>query len=278
MMQALYQRYNGYTGTSLYESWSLTVLNTLFTSLCVIVPGIFEQDLRPETLLAIPELYVFGQRNQGLNLRMYFCWMLHAVACGITVWFIIWASYGHFNIMGDNGLFALGDMAFSLGIIWTNWKIFMIEVHYKTIIVLVSFTITVGGWWAWNGFMSAIYSSNLSPYDVKGGFSHTFGTELSWWLTLLVALAVLMTAEIVYGATRRRLIRARMWPPWKFTRGHRNGNGNVEELELEAWQDMERNPVIRSRLERMARGEDEENEIYVEGEVELVEMGRERVD
>lgn len=39
MMQALYQRYNGYTGTSLYESWSLTVLNTLFTSLCVIIPG-----------------------------------------------------------------------------------------------------------------------------------------------------------------------------------------------------------------------------------------------
>jgi phospholipid-translocating ATPase len=32
MMQALYQRYNGYTGTSLYEMWSLTVLNTLFTS------------------------------------------------------------------------------------------------------------------------------------------------------------------------------------------------------------------------------------------------------
>lgn len=29
MMQALYQRHNGYTGTSLYESWSLTVLNTL---------------------------------------------------------------------------------------------------------------------------------------------------------------------------------------------------------------------------------------------------------
>ena len=46
--QALYERSNGYTGTSLYENWSLTVLNTLFTSLCVIVPGIFEQDLKAE--------------------------------------------------------------------------------------------------------------------------------------------------------------------------------------------------------------------------------------
>lgn len=266
MMQTIYQHYNGFTGTSLYESWSLTVLNTLFTSLCVIVPGIFEQDLRPDTLLAIPELYVFGQRNQGLNLRMYFAWMVHAVACGVTVWFIIWASYGHFNVMGDNGLFALGDMAFSLGIIWTNWKIFWIEIHYKTAIAIASFFITVGGWFAWNGFMSAAYSDNLSPYDVKGGFSKTFGTDLNWWLTLLVALVVLMTAEIVYGATKRRLIKERMWPPWKFTRHHRNGNGNVEELELERWQELERDPGVRKRLEAMARGE--EDVVVVHGEEE----------
>lgn len=32
LMQIYYQQYNGYTGSSLYESWSLTALNTLFTS------------------------------------------------------------------------------------------------------------------------------------------------------------------------------------------------------------------------------------------------------
>lgn len=47
LTQALYQRYNGYTGHSLYESWSLTMFNTLFTSLPIIFLGIFEQDLSP---------------------------------------------------------------------------------------------------------------------------------------------------------------------------------------------------------------------------------------
>ncbi len=37
-IQVMYQRWNGYTGTSLYESDSLTVWNTLFTSLPVILP------------------------------------------------------------------------------------------------------------------------------------------------------------------------------------------------------------------------------------------------
>jgi phospholipid-translocating ATPase len=52
LTQALYQRWAGYTGTSLYEPWSLSMFNTLFTSLPVIFLGIFEKDLLPATLLA----------------------------------------------------------------------------------------------------------------------------------------------------------------------------------------------------------------------------------
>lgn len=108
----------------------------------------FEQDLRPDTLLAVPELYTYGQKNQGLNIKLYLAWMVHATVCGLAVWFITWASYGVWNTMGDNGLFALGDLSFTLGIVWTNWKLLVIETHYKTLIVGVSFLITVGGWFA----------------------------------------------------------------------------------------------------------------------------------
>jgi phospholipid-translocating ATPase len=120
---ALYQRYNGYTGTSLYESWSLTVLNTLFTSLCVVIPGIFEQDLSAETLLAVPELYVFGQRDQGLNMVKYMGWMVTAVMEGLLIWFACWAGYGAYSQERDQGLFALGNLVFSVAIMWTNTKL-----------------------------------------------------------------------------------------------------------------------------------------------------------
>lgn len=123
MMQALYQRYNGYTGTSLYEQWSLTALNTLFTSLCVIVMGVFEQDLSAETLLAVPELYVYGQRNAGLNLPKYLTWMVSATAEGMIVWFTSWAAYSVFGVAEDQGLFAFGDLVFTLAVVWTNCKL-----------------------------------------------------------------------------------------------------------------------------------------------------------
>lgn len=120
---AMYQQYNGYTGTSLYESYSLTVLNILFTSLCVLCMGIWEQDLRAETLLAVPELYVHGQRNRELNFPRFIAWMTRAVIDGTLVWVLIWLGYNVFGRPRDNGLFAFGDLAFSIGVLWTNWKL-----------------------------------------------------------------------------------------------------------------------------------------------------------
>lgn len=121
---AQYQRYNGYTGTSLYQETSLTVFNTLFTSLCTIFMGIWEQDLSAETLLAVPELYVYGQRNMGLNLWSYIQWMLLAAIEGVMAWYGVWAGYSWMSRqVRDNGLYALGSLVFTAGVLWINWKL-----------------------------------------------------------------------------------------------------------------------------------------------------------
>jgi phospholipid-translocating ATPase len=70
LAQAQYQRWNGYTGTSLIESVSLAVFNSLFTSLCVILPGIFEKDLKASTLLAVPELYAVSRVSSAKRKRV----------------------------------------------------------------------------------------------------------------------------------------------------------------------------------------------------------------
>lgn len=98
------------------------MLNTLFTSLCVIVPGVWEKDLSSKTLMAVPELYVYGQKNMGLNIYTYLLWMIGAAASGIVVWFVCWAGFG-LGLEGKQDLFALGDLVFSVAIVWTNYKL-----------------------------------------------------------------------------------------------------------------------------------------------------------
>jgi len=117
LIQALYQKWNGYTGTSLFESASLTVFNTLFTSLPVLIVGIFEQDLAASTLLAVPELYVYGQRNQGLNLKKYFGWMFMAVSEAAIIYFLIYGLFGKALFTDDNTLYSIGDLCFTAAVI-----------------------------------------------------------------------------------------------------------------------------------------------------------------
>jgi len=128
----------------------------------------------------------------------------------------------------------------------------IVETHYKSIIVGVSCTITISGWWAWNGFMSAVYSDNLSPYDVRGGFTKTFGNDWTWWLTLIIAFAILAVMELAYKSVRGYLLVVGMWPPWMRTFRRRGRNRTAEELDVSVWQEMEKDPVIRGRLRELA--------------------------
>ena len=137
----------------------------------------------------------------------------------------------------------------------------MIETHYKTRIVSVSFVITVSGWWAWNAFLSGAYSSNLSPYDIKHGFTNGFGKDPVWWLVLVLTLAVLFTIELVWKSLRRNLAVAGRWPPWKLK--SEQSEKNAEDLDLEIWQESQREAGVRENLRKIAHGEgvgaDEEN-------------------
>ncbi|KZL82759.1 p-type atpase, partial [Colletotrichum incanum] len=257
---AMYQRYNGYTGTSLYEMASLTVFNTLFTSLCVICMGIWEQDLSADTLLAVPELYMYGQRNMGLNLAKYTAWMFSAACQGVLAYWGVWAGYVWFAHSNDQGLFAVGNLAFTLGVVWINYKCFILETHHKSAIVMSCFFITFSGWWAWNGFLSSIYARSPSPYSVRDGFSKTFGADWAWWLTLIVMITIFILMETIFRTLQRSLILAGLWR-WPWVR--KEDDVCTDEWRLELWQELEKDPAVRKKLRKLARdeGDNEDEEV-----------------
>ncbi|OAA71609.1 ATPase, P-type, phospholipid-translocating, flippase [Cordyceps fumosorosea ARSEF 2679] len=257
--QAFYQQYNGYIATSLYEATSLTVFNTLFTSLCTICMGIWEQDLRAETLLAIPELYVYGQRDMGLNLGKYLRWMLLAAVEGVMLWYGVWAGYGWQMSQGslDDGLYGLGTLVFTTGVLWINFKLFVLETHHKTGIVIGSFFVTTLGWFLWLVFLDNIFPRSALPtYEIRHSMGR-WGRDPAWWMTLFAVLSLLGLLEMTLKVAKRHLILAGVWkwPPW---RGSAGLSENVEEWDVEMWQELEQNPAVKARLKLMAREYDEQ--------------------
>jgi phospholipid-translocating ATPase len=127
LTQAIYQGYNGFTGTSLYEYWSGSVISVIFCALCIIFLGMFEQDLEANTLLAVPELYMQGQRNEGFNLRKYAWWNFMALTDAVIIYYFVYLAYGIalFNdvFIDSDDLFAFGQLAFAICIVVINSKL-----------------------------------------------------------------------------------------------------------------------------------------------------------
>ncbi|AEO56553.1 hypothetical protein MYCTH_2301640 [Thermothelomyces thermophilus ATCC 42464] len=208
LLQAHYQRYNGYTGTSLFESTSLTVFNTIFTSLPVIVPGIFERDLSAETLLAVPELYSFGQRCRGFNFKQYLGWMFMAVAESVIIFFgvyYIYAVKSHAPVPTD--LYPVGTLAFSLAVVFINLKLMFLEVHDRTVVILGAMCISILGWWLWNILLSALFPGKVGPYVIRDAFLENFGRQGLWWIVHFILLSALVVLELGVTAVRKSL-----WP------------------------------------------------------------------
>ncbi|PGH21659.1 hypothetical protein AJ80_03092 [Polytolypa hystricis UAMH7299] len=201
LTQALYQRWNGYTGTSLYEPWALSMFNTLFTSLPVIFLGIFEKDLAASTLLAVPELYNKGQRHAGFNIRLYLGWAFMGTCEAMIIFFVMYGLLGQALITNDNGVFALGLVTYSACVVVINLKLQALEIRNRTVMALVAIVASVGGWWLWNIILSRRNEID-EIYNVRDNFLTRTGTDLLWWTTLLLAIAAVVLFEIAVSAAR----------------------------------------------------------------------------
>ena len=231
LTQALFQRFAGYTGTSLYESWSLSMFNTLFTSLPVIFMGIFEKDLSPSTLLAVPELYTIGHTNGGFNLIIYAGWVFMASIEAVLVYFLMYSIYGRAGTDMSVDLYSMVTLTFTACVIAIVTKVQFLELHNKTVTCVLAMVLGVGGWWLFNVVLSALYGKNII-YDVRGALFYRFGRDATWWLTLVVIIFAIWALEVSIRCLKR------CWA----------------QTDVEVFQELEKDPFVKQRFKQHASG------------------------
>lgn len=112
-----------------------------------------------------------------------------------------------------------------------------------------SFGITVSGWWAWQAFLSGIYTPQPSPYAGRGAFVNTFGKDPLWWGLLFGILITLIGLDITFKLVKRNLIVYDLWswPPWR-TRDADDCPENCENWDRQLWQELEKDPIVRAHI------------------------------
>ena len=202
LTQVIYQRNVMFTGSSLYETWSLSMFNTLFTSLPVICIGIFEKDLKPSTLLAVPELYTKGQKNESFGLVIFIGWMVVAASHSVITSFVTYYLYGDYAWI-DNSVYPLGVLIFTTVVAIITVKLQILEMHSRTILNWAVVIICIAGWFFWCMFLSYVYGKSPSKiYNVHDAIFKYFGRELSWWAVLLGAFVMCLTLDVILQTIR----------------------------------------------------------------------------
>lgn len=196
LTQCVYQRYTLFTGTSMYESWSLSMFNTLFTSLAVICIGMFDKDLSPATLLAVPELYATGRLYQAFNLKVFLYWMALASLQSVAVSFTAYFVWG-FTALRDNSSLPLGTAVFWAIVIVINVKIQFLEMHNKQWLAFASTLISCLGYGLWNVLIMALTkNSQRTIFFTNYGLTE-FGADITWWATVLILPTLLLLFDLL---------------------------------------------------------------------------------
>ncbi|ORY00825.1 phospholipid-translocating P-type ATPase [Basidiobolus meristosporus CBS 931.73] len=202
LTQFFFQIFTGFSGTSLYEQWTLSVYNTLFSALPVLVLGMFEKDLNAETLLRFPGLYKMGQNNEMFNLRIFWTWMVNGVVQSVWITYIPMITQGAFSrgdVEDSPQLYFLGVIVYTSVVLVVTIKLSLLESHNWTCVTALATIGTIGLWFAWQLVFSFIYKPQdaTNGYEVYGVFQSMIRNPDFWGALVLVVVAALVPRVVL---------------------------------------------------------------------------------
>ncbi|ORX91371.1 phospholipid-transporting ATPase [Basidiobolus meristosporus CBS 931.73] len=99
MTQFWFAFFNGFSGQSAYESWTITLYNVLFTVMPPMVIGIFDQFVCARMLDRYPEMYKLGQSKEFFNVRTFWCWTMNAFYHSLLLYFLTMGIFWNDTIL-----------------------------------------------------------------------------------------------------------------------------------------------------------------------------------
>jgi phospholipid-transporting ATPase len=179
---------NGFSGQTLYESWTITSYNVIFTVFSPMVIGLFDQFLNARMLDQYPQLYKIGQKSEIFNIKIFWGWILNGFFHSFAIYHMTkWIWFESIVTPGGQSadLWMMGIVMFTIVLavvllkailITNNWNKFT---TYATVGAFVVWIIglPIYGWIAPGLF-------GISPELI--GVSMPLYTSLMYWISLLV--------------------------------------------------------------------------------------------
>ncbi|KAL5004459.1 hypothetical protein ScPMuIL_017915 [Solemya velum] len=196
-----YAFFSAFSEQSVYDSFCLMFYNITFTSLPILMYGIFEQHKTPNTLLENPKLYRKIARNSRLSIWNFIKWI------SLGLWHSFVFFFGTFFLLGDVtspypdgkmiGVFSFGSIIYVACIIAVNLKL-CLETYFWSAFAFIGYVISGLALVS----MSLVYTCIIWPnwavnhQDYYKVFTTTF-SSVTVWLSILLLIVLALLPDIL---------------------------------------------------------------------------------
>ncbi|KAK4518553.1 uncharacterized protein ATC70_008772 [Mucor velutinosus] len=194
LTQFWYAIFNGFSGQTLYESWTMSCFNVFFTILPPMAIGIYDQFASARLLDKYPQIYILGQKNEFFNQKRFWGWIMNAVYHSALLFFLGMAAFRRDEVFGglgwSGGQWWVGTTIFTATLATILWKAALItDIWTKYTVIAIPGSMVI-----WFIFMPLVsYVGPLLPWGIFmeyiGIVPRLFGNVNYWLFFILVPLA-----------------------------------------------------------------------------------------
>lgn len=197
---------NGFSGQTIYESWTISLYNVIFTLFPPLVIGIFDQLVSASMLEKYPNLYKLGQTKQFMNVRNFWGWVINAIYQSALLYLLV--------IPGACGLgpvFGSGNDASMRGLIGGHWLSGTLLYSAVLVTVLLKAALVTNYWTKWTfvaipgSFILWIIFLPIHQeivYELQGVIGPLFADPIFWW-TIIVVPIICISRDYIWKYMKR---------------------------------------------------------------------------
>ncbi|KAH9709266.1 phospholipid-transporting ATPase 3 [Citrus sinensis] len=193
----------GFSGQRFYDDWFQSLYNVIFTSMPVIMLGLFEKDVSASLSKKYPQLYQEGIKNVFFTWRVVAIWAFFSVYQSLVLYNCVTTS----SATGQNssgkifGIWDVSTMAFTCVVVTVNLRLLMMcntitRFHY----------ITVGGSiLAWFLFVF-LYTGIMTPNDRQENVFFVIFVLMStfyFYFTLILVPVLALLGDFIFQGVQR---------------------------------------------------------------------------
>ncbi|KAL6710873.1 phospholipid transporting ATPase [Coniothyrium glycines] len=197
-----YQIYTNFDSQYIFDYTYIIFFNLAFTSLPVIVMGVFDQDVGDRVSLAVPQLYRRGIERKEWTQPKFWAYMVDGIYQSAIAFYFLYLIFNHGIFATSNGLDIaeyrrMGIYAATTAVCAANIYVLYNSYRWDWLMLLVIIISTLLVW-----FWTGVYTSFTSSAQFYKSGAEVYGT-LNFWAYILVATIACLLPRFIFKVVQK---------------------------------------------------------------------------